>query len=47
METKPTDPTQKQSTSETALFDPERFRLDSELIRVRLKECNLDAQATS
>ncbi|MDE0016684.1 MAG: helix-turn-helix transcriptional regulator [Candidatus Poribacteria bacterium] len=41
METKPTNPTPKQSTSKTTLFDPDRFRLDSELIRVRLKECKL------
>ena len=41
MATKPTDPTAKQSASETTLFDSDRFRLDSELIRVRLKECNL------
>lgn len=41
MATKPTNPTPKQRTSETALFDPDRFRLDSELIRVRIKECNL------
>ena len=41
MATKPTSSTPKQSTSETTLFDPGRFRLDSELIRVRLKECKL------
>ncbi len=41
METKTTDPTLKQSASQTTLFDPDRFRLDSELIRVRIKECNL------
>lgn len=41
METKPTNPTPKQRTSETTLFDPDRYYLDSELIRVRLKECKL------
>ena len=41
METKTTNPTSKQRASKTTLFDPDRFRLDSELIRVRLKECNL------
>ena len=41
METKPTNPTPKQRASKTTLFDPDHFRLDSELIRVRLKECNL------
>ncbi len=41
METKPTNPTPKQSTSKTILFDPDSYYLDSELIRVRLKECKL------
>ena len=43
MERKTTDPTPKQSASETASFDfdPDDYYLDSELIRVRLKECNL------
>ena len=41
METKPTNPTPKQRTSETTLFDPDNYYLDSELIRVRLKECKL------
>ena len=41
MATKPTNPTDKQSASKTTLFDPDHFRLDSELIRVRIKECNL------
>ena len=41
MATKSTNPTPKQSASKTTLFDPDRFRLDSELIRVRIKECNL------
>ena len=41
METKPTNPTPKQRTSETTLFNPDRYYLDSELIRVRLKECKL------
>ena len=41
MATKSTNPTSKQSASKTTVFDPDRFRLDSELIRVRLRECNL------
>ena len=41
METKPTNPTPKQSTSKATLFDPDSYYLDSELIRVRLKECQL------
>ena len=43
MATKPTNPTPKQQASKPAGFDfdPDRFRLDSELIRVRLKECKL------
>ncbi len=41
MATKPTNPTPKQSASETTLFDSDNYYLDSELIRVRLKECNL------
>ena len=43
METKTTDPTPKQSASKTASFgfDPDNYYLDSELIRVRLKECKL------
>ena len=41
METKTTNPTPKQSASKTPLFDPDHFRLDSELIRVRTKECKL------
>ena len=39
--TKPTNPTPEQSASETTLFDSDNYYLDSELIRVRLKECNL------
>ena len=41
MATKPTNPTPEQSASETTLFDSDNYYLDSELIRVRLKECNL------
>ena len=41
MATKPTNPTPKQPTSKTTLFDPDRYYLDSQLIRVRLKECKL------
>ena len=43
MATKPTNPTSKQSASKTTSFDfaPDRYYLDSELIRVRLKECDL------
>ncbi len=41
MATKPTNPTSKQQASETTIFDPDSYYLDSELIRVRLKECNL------
>ena len=41
MTTKPTNPTPEQSASETTLFDSDNYYLDSELIRVRLKECNL------
>ena len=41
MATKTTNPTPKQSASKTTLFDSDRFRLDSELIRVRLKERKL------
>ena len=41
MSTRLTNLTLKQSTSKTTIFDPNHFRLDSELIRVRLKECNL------
>lgn len=41
MATKPTNPTPKQQASETTIFDPDSYYLDSELIRVRLKECNL------
>ena len=42
MATKPTNPTPEQQVSNTNDFDfdPDRFRLDSELIRVRIKECN-------
>ena len=41
MEIKTTNPTPKQRTSETALFAPDSYYLDTELIRVRLKECKL------
>ena len=41
IETKPTNPTSEQSASKTTLFDPDRYYLDSELIRVRLKERKL------
>lgn len=41
MATKPTNPTPEQNASETTLFDSDNYYLDSELIRVRLKECNL------
>ena len=43
METKTTDPTPKQSASKTVSFgfNANDYRLDSELIRVRLKECKL------
>ena len=41
MATKPTNPTSEQSASDTTLFDSDNYYLDSELIRVRLKECNL------
>ena len=41
MATKTTNPTPKQSTSKTTLFDSGSYYLDSELIRVRLKECKL------
>ena len=43
MERKTTDPTPKQSASKTTSFDfdPDDYYLDTELIRVRLKECNL------
>ena len=41
MATKPTNLTPKQGANETTLFDPNHFRLDSELIRIRIKECNL------
>ena len=41
MKTKPTNPTPKQDASETTLFDPDNYYLDSKLIRVRLKERKL------
>ena len=41
MATKPANPTPEQSASDTTLFDSDNYYLDSELIRVRLKECNL------
>ena len=43
METETTNPTPKQSASKTASFDfdPTFYHLDSELIRLRIKECKL------
>ncbi len=41
MATKPANPIPEQSASDTTLFDSDNYYLDSELIRVRLKECNL------
>ena len=43
MQNKTTKPTPEQDTDDTDVldFDPDRFYLDSELIRVRLKECKL------
>ena len=41
MDTKTTNQNPKQDATDTNLFDPNRFYLDDELIRVRLKECNL------
>ena len=43
MDTKTTNPTQGQSASNPDTFDfsSNRYRLDNELIRVRLKECKL------
>ena len=35
------NPGAKQRATKTTIFDPNQFRLDTELVRVRLKECNL------
>ena len=41
MDTKTTKRNPKQDATDTNLFDPDHFYLDGELIRVRMKECNL------
>ena len=41
MDTKTTEQDPKQDENDTNFFDANRFYLDSELVRVRLKECNL------